>query len=93
MGYGIRDTSRDVRDDLDYAIDTSLNMDPSQAPRRRSKVKKRRGLAHKPHRKRRNVPQPTRTKGRKIFYARKTGQPYIKLANGRAKFIKGKRHR
>ena len=27
----------------------------------------------------------------KIYYARKTGQPYILLRNGRAKFIKGKR--
>jgi hypothetical protein len=27
----------------------------------------------------------------KIYYARKTGQPYIILRNGRAKFIKGKR--
>jgi hypothetical protein len=27
----------------------------------------------------------------KVYYARKTGQPYILLSNGRAKFIKGKR--
>jgi len=31
--------------------------------------------------------------GRKIYYARKTGQPYIKLASGKAKFIKGKRRK
>lgn len=34
-------------------------------------------------------------KGRKrsgrVYYARKTGQPYILLASGKAKFIKGKR--
>jgi len=32
-------------------------------------------------------------KGRrgKVYYAKKTGQPYILLANGKAKFIKGKR--
>jgi len=29
----------------------------------------------------------------KIYYARKTGQPYIILSNGRAKFIKGKRRK
>jgi len=27
----------------------------------------------------------------KVYYARKTGQPYIILASGKAKFIKGKR--
>ena len=27
----------------------------------------------------------------KVYYARKTGQPYILLASGKAKFIKGKR--
>lgn len=31
--------------------------------------------------------------GRKVFYARKTGQPYIRLANGQARFIKGKRRK
>lgn len=30
---------------------------------------------------------------RKVYYARKTGQPYIILANGQAKFIKGKRRK
>lgn len=29
----------------------------------------------------------------KIYYARKTGQPYIILASGKAKFIKGKRRK
>jgi hypothetical protein len=29
----------------------------------------------------------------KVYYARKTGQPYIILSNGRAKFIKGKRRK
>ncbi len=30
---------------------------------------------------------------KKIHYAKKTGQPYIILRNGRAKFIKGKRRK
>jgi hypothetical protein len=30
---------------------------------------------------------------KKIYYARKTGQPYILLASGKAKFIKGKRRK
>ena len=29
----------------------------------------------------------------RIYYARKTGQPYIILASGKAKFIKGKRRK
>jgi ribulose kinase len=29
----------------------------------------------------------------KIYYAKKTGQPYIILASGKAKFIKGKRRK
>jgi hypothetical protein len=29
----------------------------------------------------------------KVYYARKTGQPYILLASGKAKFIKGKRRK
>jgi len=33
-----------------------------------------------------------RRKG-KIYYARKTGQPYILLSSGKAKFIKGKRRK
>lgn len=33
----------------------------------------------------------SRSRNKKVYYARKTGQPYIKLANGKAKFIKGKR--
>jgi len=34
-----------------------------------------------------------RKSSKKIYYARKTGQPYIILSNGRAKFIKGKRRK
>lgn len=35
-----------------------------------------------------------RSKSRRgVHYARKTGQPYIILSNGRAKFIKGKRRK
>jgi hypothetical protein len=30
---------------------------------------------------------------RGVHYARKTGQPYIILADGRARFIKGKRRK
>lgn len=29
----------------------------------------------------------------KVYYAKKTGQPYILLSNGKAKFIKGKRRK
>lgn len=29
----------------------------------------------------------------KVYYARKTGQPYILLSSGKAKFIKGKRRK
>lgn len=34
----------------------------------------------------------TRRKG-KVYYAKKTGQPYIILSSGKAKFIKGKRRK
>jgi len=34
-----------------------------------------------------------KSSGRKVYYARKTGQPYIKLASGKARFIKGKRRK
>lgn len=41
---------------------------------------------------RRRKAKKGRTKSRKgVHYARKTGQPYIILASGKAKFIKGKR--
>lgn len=29
--------------------------------------------------------------GKRVYYAKKTGQPYILLSSGKAKFIKGKR--
>jgi len=32
-------------------------------------------------------------RGKRIYYAKKTGQPYILKANGQAKFIKGKRRK
>lgn len=32
-----------------------------------------------------------KNRGRKIYYAKKTGQPYILLSSGKARFIKGKR--
>lgn len=32
-----------------------------------------------------------RSRGKKIYYAKKTGQPYILLSSGKARFIKGKR--
>lgn len=34
-----------------------------------------------------------KSRGKKVYYARKTGQPYIYLANGKTKFIKGKRRK
>ena len=42
------------------------------------------------YQKRKKKHSSSKRKG-KIYYARKTGQPYILLSNGRAKFIKGKR--
>lgn len=38
-----------------------------------------------------NPKKKTSKRRGKIYYARKTGQPYILLASGKAKFIKGKR--
>jgi len=35
----------------------------------------------------------TKKRTGKIYYARKTGQPYKILASGKAKFIKGKRRK
>lgn len=41
---------------------------------------------------RKNKAKRTRkSRGRKIYYAKKTGQPYILLSSGKARFIKGKR--
>lgn len=37
-------------------------------------------------------PKSSKRRG-KVYYARKTGQPYIILASGKAKFIKGKRRK
>lgn len=42
------------------------------------------------YRKRKKKHSSSKRRGR-VYYARKTGQPYILLANGKAKFIKGKR--
>jgi len=43
------------------------------------------------YRKRKNKKMKRRSS--KVHYARKTGQPYILLASGKAKFIKGKRRK
>lgn len=43
-------------------------------------------------RKKRNSGKSSRRRG-KIYFARKTGQPYIILASGKARFIKGKRRK
>lgn len=43
-------------------------------------------------RKRKKKSKPSKRRGR-IHYAKKTGQPYIILASGKAKFIKGKRRK
>lgn len=46
------------------------------------------------YRKRKKKMRSSKSKRRgKIYYARKTGQPYIILASGKAKFIKGKRRK
>jgi len=53
--------------------------------KRKYKVYKRKGY-HKSDRK-------ARRGSKKIYYARKTGQPYIILSSGKARFIKGKRRK
>lgn len=53
--------------------------------KRKYKVYGKKGY-HKPDRK-------ARRGSKKIYYARKTGQPYIILPSGKARFIKGKRRK
>jgi len=49
---------------------------------------------YKVYGKRRSIKPKSNSKRRgKIYYAKKTGQPYIILASGKAKFIKGKRRK
>jgi hypothetical protein len=57
--------------------------------KRKYKVYGKKGWIH-PKIKKRKVNSKRRGK---IYYARKTGQPYIILSNGKAKFIKGKRRK
>jgi len=38
-------------------------------------------------------PKSSKKRRGKVYYARKTGQPYILLKSGKAKFIKGKRRK
>lgn len=45
------------------------------------------------YRKRKKMKRSKSKRRGKIYYARKTGQPYIILASGKAKFIKGKRRK
>ncbi len=56
-------------------------------------VRRKKKAGKKITRKRYKTKSPTSRKGKKVYYARKTGQPYIKLASGKAKFIKGKRRK
>lgn len=61
---------------------------------RRSKARRKvRGVRKQSKHSRRSSPKKSRRSRGKIYYAKKTGQPYIILANGRAKFIKGKRRK
>lgn len=56
--------------------------------RRKRKGKKTTGKYYKTKNK-----KTTKKRGRKVYYAKKTGQPYILLRNGQARFIKGKRRK
>lgn len=58
--------------------------------KRKYKVYGKKGWIHP---KKKKKVKTGRIKGRKVYYARKTGQPYILLRNGRARFIKGKRRK
>jgi len=44
-------------------------------------------------RKKKHSSKSGKKRGKHIYYAKKTGQPYILKANGQAKFIKGKRRK
>lgn len=58
--------------------------------KRKYKVYKRKGYVNPNGRKKSSK---ARRGSKKVYYARKTGQPYILLASGKAKFIKGKRRK
>jgi hypothetical protein len=61
--------------------------------RSRSRIKSKTKLRRKTKSKRGTAKQYARPGGKKVFYAKKTGQPFIRLANGQTRFIKGKRKR
>jgi hypothetical protein len=63
--------------------------------RRHQKLHQHYGLKEVPIRKKHKKVKHSKHHYRKgkVYYARKTGQPYIILSSGKAKFIKGKRKR
>lgn len=61
-----------------------------QDKKRRSKQKWE--VAYQKRKRKKSVTKSRKRNG-KVYYARKTGQPYIILASGKAKFIKGKRRK
>lgn len=64
----------------------------SGSPRRSSSRRVRKGSSKRRSKTHRGTAkQYARKGGKKVYYAKKTGQPYIRLANGQARFIKGKR--
>lgn len=58
---------------------------------RKRKSKQKWEVAYRRRKRKSKRKSSKRRSSKRIHYAKKTGQPYILLANGQAKFIKGKR--
>jgi len=82
MAYGKRNALRFTRADIWGSIDSPFSVANPQIRRNRKKTRKSRKM----------VKSNTRKSSRKIKYT-KNGQPYVIQRNGRAKFIKGRRHK
>lgn len=98
MGIGERTTANgDFLADSIGSTDvgrSDMGMFSRRSNRKKSRKSKRNSKNSSRHNRRSSKKRRSSSaSGRKVYFARKTGQPYIKLANGRAKFIKGKRHR
>lgn len=65
----------------------------SKQKHEKSYIKRKKKAGKKITRKRYKSRKAATGRKRKIYYAKKTGQPYIKLKSGKAKFIKGKRRK
>jgi len=62
-----------------------------QDRKRRSKQKWE--VAYQKRKKKKHSSKSGKKRGKRIYFAKKTGQPYILKANGQARFIKGKRRK